>query len=598
MSTGALYTLINNVGAIDQILFADKLLKNTLDKVYAAIAANPKRKNRTPTVADIEQTHYMFVSSHFKPHVATAMEYQKVSPSSGGNQSLGGTLKFNLTQFGDFYTDMVLYVKFNKAVYKSSVSAPNQNAFRYCDWPGERLIKKSKFSINSNILDEYYTETYVNHRQFHIAPGAMPGWHRMMGQEMPNTAYLQQNSQTQPTNRVAMQYYNGYQTPKGEHEALTLMIPLQHWFNKDPRLAFPSVSIPNGTREIELDLCAASDLIEKVSLNSNTIADDGEVPNLTINNIYLYINNIFMNPDIHLIFIRKVGFTLIRVHKRHNQNLDKDSDKIQLVNLVWPVESLYVSIKPIANTKAKAFPNNHSLQDWHKTGLIEHKLVELDGVASNVPNTNAIADIDQFKAVCAAPAEADVATQLAAFAAIIYSTRHGAILMNTANTASTAVGATPLTMIAAINNIVNNVTDFNYPTISGKPAIVEVAISRPVTDSITIQAQNSILFDNLPSNFFNSYVPFVRGSTHLKTPEDNSQLYITFAMYPGAHQPSGHFNVSRSREFFLSYIATDKIGNDNTGDPTKAQPAVLLVDSMAINFLLVSDGSAVLRYAN
>ena len=63
---------------------------------------------------------------------------------------------------------------------------------------------------------------------------------------------------------------------------------------------------------------------------------------------------------------------------------------------------------------------------------------------------------------------------------------------------------------------------------------------------------------------------------------------INFNLYPGTYQPSGHINVSRAREFYIAYtssvISTSLVGT-------------LVVVAAAINFLLISDGSAVLRYS-
>jgi hypothetical protein len=65
---------------------------------------------------------------------------------------------------------------------------------------------------------------------------------------------------------------------------------------------------------------------------------------------------------------------------------------------------------------------------------------------------------------------------------------------------------------------------------------------------------------------------------------------MNFNFYPGDHQPSGHINLSRAREFYLKYSSTNgRISNTNRVD--------LICLSDAINFLLVKDGSAILRYS-
>ena len=60
------------------------------------------------------------------------------------------------------------------------------------------------------------------------------------------------------------------------------------------------------------------------------------------------------------------------------------------------------------------------------------------------------------------------------------------------------------------------------------------------------------------------------------------------ALFPRSYQPSGHLNVSRARETYLAWSSS------YVGAQSAAQ---LIVVAVAINFLLVSDGSAVLRYS-
>lgn len=161
-------------------------------------------------------------------------EYHKVNPDSGGAQ-LGSEVRFSIPQFGDFFNDIALYLKFNQATYTPVAAAPNQNVFRYCDYPGERVVQRVKFDVNGNPLDEYDATVYNFHRQFLVKPNKKAGWDRLVGQESASEAYLQQESLVQPTNRVKLAVHNGYQTPKATHDALVVMTPLLFWFNKDPK---------------------------------------------------------------------------------------------------------------------------------------------------------------------------------------------------------------------------------------------------------------------------------------------------------------------------------------------------------------------------
>jgi len=60
------------------------------------------------------------------------------------------------------------------------------------------------------------------------------------------------------------------------------------------------------------------------------------------------------------------------------------------------------------------------------------------------------------------------------------------------------------------------------------------------------------------------------------------------ALFPRSYQPSGHLNISRARETYLKWASTYM---------TSASSVDLQVVAVAINFLLITDGSAVLRYS-
>jgi hypothetical protein len=96
------------------------------------------------------------------------------------------------------------------------------------------------------------------------------------------------------------------------------------------------------------------------------------------------------------------------------------------------------------------------------------------------------------------------------------------------------------------------------------------------------------LFDDQYASFFHSYLTHHYGGPNLNTPDDESLHLISFALYPGTYQPSGHLNISRAREFHLTYTATRT--------PSNTEPLQMLIYVKAINFLLIADGSASLRY--
>jgi hypothetical protein len=576
MATAGIFTLITNDGKQDRMLMATELLKRRLKSVKQARAA-AGLKDTTPTLLDIERTHVLFMNAHFKPFAAIGFEYHRVNPDSGG-ATLGAEVRFSIPQFGDFFNDMALYVKFNKAEYTPVSAAPNQDVFRYCDYPGERLLQKVKFDVNGNPLDEYTSDVYNFHRQFNVQPNKRVAWDRLVGQETPREAYLAQQSLVQPTSRVKVEYCDGYQTPKAEHDALVVMVPLLFWFNKDPRLAVPSVSIPYGQRFLNITLAKSTDLIEKSTPAGADGGDTGTVPVLTVAECALFINNIFVNPEIHDIFIKRIGFTLIRVHRLQTTRVKDDNANILLNNMKWPIECMFVAIKPVVNTT--------SLQSWHKFSTITDSIVDVDGVASCAIDTVAQDQIAAFLAV--ANVAGTAAAQFAAYAALARTTAAAAALYSLASAVVAEAGSTSVEVHAAVQSAAAGAYH-THPVKDGECAQVLVSKESPTVNRLSITAHGIDIYKEMPGTFFNSYTPYTYGGHNVSSPEDPGAHMITFCLYPGSYQPSGHVNVSRAREFYLKYWSE--------GVVTSADPADLIIVASAINFLLISDGSAVLRYS-
>jgi len=109
----------------------------------------------------------------------------------------------------------------------------------------------------------------------------------------------------------------------------------------------------------------------------------------------------------------------------------------------------------------------------------------------------------------------------------------------------------------------------------------------PPVSSLSIKAHGVTLFQDTDVPFYNAYIPYRYGST-LKTPKDIGWFMMNFGLNPNDYQPSGYINVSRAREFFLDYTSNYI---------SLANPTNLIVLADCINFLLIRDGSAILRFA-
>lgn len=640
MSTGGLFNIIANDGKADRMIMASDLLKMRIKNIMC-MKSKQGLDDPSPTLFDIEKTHILYVNAHYKPFAAIGYEYLKVP----GNRSsvYGQQTQYSIPQFGDFFYDMVLNVTLAQTqalpgvvpafppsigttqlstsstasvsyslggvsgaggipangvvVYTYeyvdiadnvvAVGSTASNFVRYCEYPGERLLKNIRFDVNGNPLDAYGPETAFYHQKFRVAPHKEVGYKRLMGQEVEQLGYSDLLSVAGASNfkaiasnldninglpaagsvvssaissRKRVQVLQGPQTPQAVQPALDMWIPLLFWFNKDVKLSIPSVSIPYGQRFITIDLeqqqnilfTAPGNLFLKLTVESfvtttgligGAVVQPGGVQryithtpvlvnNSTIDSTQqistmdLYINNIFLNPEIHDIYIRRIGFSLIRVNRSNYQRLTNAQDRILLSQLKWPTEFFYAGVRPIYNID----PNNpNQYRDWHRLTLI----------TDNIINCSAYAGV-----------------------------KYGDWNATPGSAAATYAGL------------------FNTSSQISKERLICPQYTETLVD-VNIQAHGIDIYKQIKSQFFRDYMAYNYGGLNIVTPEDKGALLINFCLFPGNYQPSGHINISRAREFYFAY---------NSGYVTSTAQADLIILASAINFLLISDGSAILRY--
>lgn len=671
-SAFGVFQIVANDGRQDDMLMATPLLNQRIAQVKAIRQqAGFAAQDQYPTIIDIERTHIIFPTAHFKPFAAIAFEYHREEPE--GQARLNSNIRYSIAQYGDFFADMVHYMKFVPLTYTSASADPNKDVFRFADFVGERLHKLVKFTVNGNNLDQFTHDNYVTHRKFCIPPNKYEGYCRLVGQELPREAFLAQETASQPLSRTKLEVYDGYQTPRKSHPALEVSVPLLFWFCRDFRLSIPSVAIPYGQRFITIQTPESSELVELVSPAGADGSDTGSLGPLEFDTIALYVNNLFVNAEIHDIFIRRIGFTLIRVHLWHQQELSTQSGRVKLDSLQWPIECLYFGFRPVLNydvNQARAALSSHAmygrlggygtLQNWHRFCHVALTTEGVAGLQSCSVDSQAEAELDALKtltdglAYATAPTlllatfngslavtsavsswarmfiesvRASFALQIALAAAnslavqavvdellnehVESSAWAGQVDVNGSAAAQQAAylaltGFTPTAIssdltalvasaVAAYGSTSTTVWDavqnsglIGHKIRLGGCAQVEVKRQSPVVASVGLAAHNVKLYDSQYASFFSAYLPFQFGGPNVNASGDDYLCFISFALYPNTYQPSGHLNVSRAREFYMSYTAVRPV------DPSN--PIQMYVEGQAINFLLIADGSASLRY--
>ena len=604
MATGGIFTIITNDGKQDRMLMATALLHERLRSINAfkqgANGGAADALQNLPTLLDIEKTHVLFTNAHFKPFAAIGFEYNKVSPT--GAAALGKTgVQFSIPQFGDFFHDMCGHAVLTQPTLTSTATTDsNAPLMRWCAFPGEALFQQVQMEVNGNPLDSYTFHATNMFREYRVAPNKILGWNRCMGQEEPQQGWVDQPNWALSgvtaagvTTRMVSNVSKGAQTPTGQKDQaaagnLELFIPLLFWFNKDVRLAIPSVAIPYGQRYINVNIASLAKLCNVYPRGAGTwdvplgtVTDTGGA---SLSKLELYINNIFVNPEVHKIYIKRIGFSLIRVHRQQTYSCNTASGEILLQSLKWPIEYLFVGMKVTSYFDVDS-ATARNLDKWNTFSVVtdetsttvgqqvlQKSVLVQSGITVSVASTTGALTLGT-----GGLAQALVAGDTVQIAGCFFSVLTGAAAAATTGAVLAPPPAATFTGTSA-NSFVVDLLGLQSTTRNFANTV----------DTVGIRAHGISIYDKYATKFYNAYTSYHYGGPNLNTPTDTGLVFIPFCLYPGTYQPSGHINVSRAREFYLDY--TSSVVSTGT-------PCTLVVIASAINFLLISDGSAVLRYS-
>jgi hypothetical protein len=502
MTTSAIFNLVLKDERFDQMLTASELLRARLD----TLARERKSKNLPtlePPLVEIEKTHRLYMHSAYKPYVATASEYSKVQAAGDTSGALsvgsGTTVEFRFPTFGHFTSDMVVHFRIAAVGTTTPVIAsgggplpPDASPFyRYCAWPGLRLIKKAEFTSDSVLIDDYERDEAVAHTKHFVGSDHMTGWARCHGQQEPKKAtFFNQQGYT-----GVLEYCDGLQTPKYRHEAVDLIVPLQFDMCRDVSRALLNDVSRKSVRTITLSLAPLGEILQAMSQGANPTAgvfpyvDSGNASNptnLPFNKLKfeatLYFNNLYVNPEIHDLFVARIKFQLWRGHRRMVAALTAPEGLILLNGLKWPVEYFMLTFRSRANVL--------DFDHWWLGGY----------------------------------AKPTVASEKLLVPAMIWNS-----------------GVAQAELVCRVAKPVSTLTTLMPP-----PAALRLmAHGTPIFDYMPAQFYSSYT----PLR----YMAGGGEKGAMVSPMDASQFLVPLCLYPGSAQPSGHYNLSAGRELYLEY---------------------------------------------
>lgn len=381
--------LVDNISNINNVIESsiDDKEKNEYSIVNDRLKSIVNQKKSTynnminPSINDIKETHEIFLNSQFKPWAESTFEYSRTSVNS--KPQFGESVEFTIPTYGNFISDMVFHLKIGKLSPESQ-----EDKVRYANMLGHKIIKKVQMFINNNLIDEYSGEYYNAYYETTISEDKKLAWLKCIGQEIG----IEGEMVADPLNssfKESKTFYNGLQTLKNEQGEFELFIPLLFWFNLDKKCALLN-NYGNGSVKIVITLEQDNQFIACLDTISEIYNEKYIKPSILESE--LYTNHIFVSEEIQDIFISRVGFNLIRVHKYAEILLDKNIDNVSLLNyLKYPTEEIIVYGRPKENENGI-----DSLNTWDKNFVLDIKYLK-DCVVFREDNGDYSIGINNFK---------------------------------------------------------------------------------------------------------------------------------------------------------------------------------------------------------
>lgn len=313
------------------------------------------------------------------------------------------------------------------------------------------------------------------------------------------------------------------------------------------------------------------------------------------------------------IFIKRIGFTLIRVHRQQTLNADQSTAEVLLQQLKWPIETLFVGMKIKDYNSSDASLRRTHLDKWHtfsqitatarttqgykvgKTTLknsafpLPANSLEVSAAAGTNLRLNSttgwVIGADNFAGVGAgdvmtltlnaANCTPDLLGSATATATLVLtvaqvvpdsdvSTKGYLVFKELVSDVTAQTGVTDIVITAA--------TTVKLDAVSGAELGSTVAVPTQTIDTVTIRAHGIPIYNGFVSKFYNAYLPYHYGGPNVSVPKDTGALMIPFNLYPGTYQPLTILVVGKVKAFSsLSEVCKlRKARRPNCGDVLKS----------------------------
>lgn len=439
------------------------------------------------------------------------------------------------------------------------------NYVKAADFIGLKYFHSNIFKVDDNNISEYHSLALINFRERRLPPSIRPAFDRLVGQEEIVNEISENHTLSGSTssgfavggtqqvhNRQYHRVANGLQTPKPLHPTQKLIIPCIHWFNIERKTSLPVVCMPDGKLVIS---------VHASPLNHLFFPAAGIYIQETIH-AYSVLGGVNgTQADPHVIVNRRIPYTIpaskVTETDCCNRNVALVTCNILLDELIHLMVISRIGFNLITLIREENISLNCADTD------VELRVNQLKWPTEYLHiNDQPYANFDNSKPDtaenwwrCGYQEKYDASE-------FVHFTRKTAIAgpANTYWKESLQIGSRS-------HKLVTNVVQ---------------TLGVNIYDTYFYSKDNK-------REFYSHYLPYAYSNGFIMGDTVSNSMFITFANIPGPHQPSGFVNLSKTKEMFLDIKANPNISLSNK--------ARINIQSWCRNFLLIADGSCIVRFA-
>jgi hypothetical protein len=449
------------------------------------------------------------------------------------------------------------------------------NYVRAADYLGFKYFSKNLFKVDDNPISEYSSMAMIGYRERIVSPIARPVLDRLIGQEVAVTQIADNYSQTDKTSsgfavggpqashqRHHYKSAGGLQTPKPVQPSTRLEIPCIHWFNRALAQALPVACMPDGQLRLQLCVSPISSLFypaPALYIQETITAYDvtGQAPPGVAGPGTQANPNVVTNRRIPYII---PGSVLVK-DESCNTCITLVMNQILMDELIHNMIISRVGFNMIQLFREERDCVKNSdgplRLDINQLKWPTMYIIVFDRPYSNFDDSRPETAENWWR--CGYQSKYDASD-------FLHYTRKG---LNVAGNASTWTKESLQVGCKQVRNVVDVISNLGVN----------------LYDSYYFQPENR-------RTFYSDLLPFAFHNGLIHSDEnDHGSIFITFSYLPGMYQVAGFANLSKTKELFYDIKFT--VGIDiNVNNKVE-----IISVSVCVNFLLISDGSCVVRYA-